>query len=261
MNRKEETIYIKELNLELLPPSTETFREKTQGGAKLVVIGKPGTGKSILIASLFYAKKHIFPVAMVMNGTEESTQFYSDFIPSTFIFNSYDEDQVKKFIQRQKISKMHIKDFPWAFLLLDDCTDEPAIFRKPIQQGLYKRGRHWKMLYILSLQYCMDVRPVIRTNVDGVFILREANLRNRKTMYENYAGIIPSFALFCEILDEITDDYTALYIHNTTKTNNWRDCIFWYKAPEKLPPGFKFGADEYIDFHEQRYNPDYVDPL
>ena len=106
----------------------------------------------------------------------------------------------------------------------------------------------------------MDVRPVIRTNVDGVFILREPNLRNRKVMYENYAGIIPDFSLFCTILDQITDDYTALYIHNATKTNDWKDCVFWYKA-KPIPKDFKFGSPTFWDHHWQRYNPEYVDPI
>ena len=65
----------------------------------------------------------------------------------------------------------------------------------------------------------MDVKPVIRTNVDGTFILREPSVKNRKSLWENYAGIIPDFSTFCTIMDQITDDYTALYIHNTTQSN------------------------------------------
>lgn len=217
------------------------------------------TGKTTLISSLLYAKKHIFPVAMVMSGTEDTNHFYSSVIPSTFVFNSYDEEQIKKFIQRQRFAMEHVP-VPWAVMILDDCTDDPKVFRKPLQQGIYKRGRHWKMLYILSLQYSMDVPPSIRTNIDGVFILREPNLRNRKVMYENYAAIIPDFRLFCDILDQITDDFTALYIHNATKTNDWRDCIFWYKAKEP-PKDFKFGCPTFWDHHYQRYNPEYVDPV
>jgi len=217
------------------------------------------TGKTTLISSLLYAKKHIYPIAMAMSGTEDSNHFYRQIFPSTFVFNSYDEEQVTKFVKRQKIAKQHLEN-PWAVLILDDCTDDPSLFKKPLQQGLYKRGRHWKMLYILSLQYGMDVRPVIRTNVDGVFILREPNLRNRKVMYENYAGIIPDFKLFCDILDQITDDYTALFINNATRSNDWRECVFWYKA-KPIPPDFKFGSDEYWKFHYARYNPEYVDPV
>ena len=82
------------------------------------------------------------------------------------------------------------------FLILDDCTDDPRVFNKPLQQALYKKGRHWKMMYILSLQYAMDVKPVIRTNVDGIFILREPLLKNRESLYKNYASIIPDFGTF-----------------------------------------------------------------
>ena len=217
------------------------------------------TGKSTLIGSLLYAKKHIYPCGVAFSGTEDSNHFYKTIFPSTFVFNTYDEDQIQKVIRRQKIAKEHLEN-AWAVMILDDCTDDPALFRKPLQQGLYKRGRHWRLWYILSLQYGMDVRPVIRTNVDGVFILREANLRNRKVMYENYAGIIPDFKLFCDILDQITDDYTALYIHNATRTNDWRDCVFWYKA-KPAPKDFKFGCDTFWDHHFQRYNEEYVEPI
>lgn len=217
------------------------------------------TGKTTLISSLLYSKKHIYPVAMAMSGTEDSNHFYRQIFPSTFVFNNYDEEQVTKFVKRQKLAKQHLEN-PWAVLILDDCTDDPSIFKKPLQQGLYKRGRHWKMLYILSLQYGMDVRPVIRTNVDGIFILREPNLRNRKVMYENYGGIIPDFKLFCDILDQITDDYTALYIHNATRSNNWKECVFWYKA-KPIPSDFRFGSDDYWNFHFTRYNPEYIDPV
>lgn len=214
------------------------------------------TGKTTLITSLLYEKRMIFPIGLVMSGTEDSNGHYQKIFPSSFIYNRLDEKKLNEFITRQKIAKKHLSN-PWAILLLDDCTDDPKLFNKPIFQGIFKNGRHWKMLFILSLQYCMDVKPVIRTNVDGVFILREPNLRNRKSLWENYAGIIPDFSLFCSILDVITDDYTALYIHNATTTNRWQDCIYWYKA--KHAPKFKFGSKDFWKFHNQRFNKDYKD--
>lgn len=217
------------------------------------------TGKTTLIASLLYAKKHIFPVAMAMSGSEDSNGFYRRILPSTFVYNEYNEDKIKEFIRRQKIARQHL-DNPWAILLLDDCTDDPRIFNKPLMQGLFKRGRHFATWFILSLQYAMDVKPVIRTNTDGIFILREPILKNRKTLWENYASVIPDFKLFCDILDQITDDFTALYIHNQSRSNDWKDCVFWYKAP-LTPKDFKFGCQDYWDFHSARFNPEYVDPL
>jgi hypothetical protein len=215
------------------------------------------TGKTTLITSLLYEKSLIFPTGLVMSGTEDSNGHYKKIFPSTFVYNRLDEKKIEDFVTRQKIAKRHVSN-PWSVLLLDDCTDEPRILNKPIFQGLYKNGRHWKMLFILSLQYCMDIRPVIRTNIDGTFILRESNLRNRKTLWENYAGIIPDFGLFCQIMDVITDDYTALYIHNATQSNNLEDCVFWYKA-KKVPSNFRFGARDFWRFHKQRYDPSYRD--
>lgn len=215
------------------------------------------TGKTTLITSLLYAKKHIFPVGIAMSGSEDSNGSYRKIMPSTFVFNDYNEDKIKDFIRRQKIAREHLAN-PWGVILLDDCTDDPRIFNKPLQHGMYKRGRHWKMWYILSLQYAMDVKPVIRTNVDGIFILREPILKNRESLWRNYASIIPDFSMFCDVMDQLTDDYTALYINNAGKSNNWQDCVFYYKA-SLTPENFKFGCDDYWKFHYDRYEKNYVE--
>ena len=215
------------------------------------------TGKSTIIASLLYAKKHIFPAGIVFSGSEDSNGFFRKILPSTFVFNEYSEDQLKSFIRRQKIAKQHLPN-PWCVCILDDCTDDTRVFNTPLQQGIFKRGRHWACWYIVSLQYAMDVKPVIRTNVDNVFILREPNLRNRKSIWENYASIIPDFSLFCTLMDALTTDFCCMYISNQTKTNDWRDCVYWYKATP-VPEGWKFGSPEYHQFHKDRFNEDYVD--
>jgi hypothetical protein len=242
----------------MIAPNSQTMNRPEQGGSKIVVIGKPGTGKTTLITSLLYEKRDIFPVALIMSGTEDSNGHYKRIVPSTFVYNRLEEKKIEDFVVRQKIAKKHITN-PWAILLLDDCTDDPKLFNKPLFQGLYKNGRHWKMWFILSLQYCMDIKPVIRTNVDGVFILRETNLRNRKLLWENYAGVIPDFSMFCSILDQVTSDYTALYIHNATTSNKLEDCLFWYRAKE-IPPDFRLGSKDFRKFHQTRFNHDYTDP-
>ncbi len=231
----------------------------TLSGNQLFLLGDfsvvHNTGKSFLITSVLYEKRACFPVGLVMSGTEDSNHHYSTMFPPLFVYDELNTEALKKFTNRQKIAKQYLPN-PWALVLLDDCTDDPKIFNSKLFQGIYKNGRHWSMLFIMSLQYCMDVRPVIRNNIDGVFILREPGLKSRKTLYENYASIVPTFKLFCALMDDITNDYTALYINNRLQSNRWEDCVFWYKA-SPVPKGWKFGAPEFWQFNEQRYNEDY----
>ena len=75
-----------------------------QGGSKIVVIGKPGTGKSTLITDLLYHKKHIFPIGMVFSGTEDSNGHYSKIFPKSFVYNKLNDDRIQFIYKKAKIS-------------------------------------------------------------------------------------------------------------------------------------------------------------
>ena len=256
-SEEEQNIYIKEFDLNNISPSSL----ESKNGTKIVVIGKPGTGKSTIIADIIASKSHIIPVAQVFSGTEDSNHFYSEKLPSVCVFNKLDEHAIEQFAVRQKIAIKYLKN-PWALQIIDDCTDDPKILKKPIFQNYYKNGRHWKMLHILSLQYGLDIPPAIRTNIDYTFILRESNISNRERLHKNYGSCIPTLNEFNEIMDQVTEDYTALVIHNTGQSNKLEDCVFWYKAdPKKIPRSWKFGHPTAWEFHNERMDPHYTDPF
>ena len=217
--------------------------------------------KSTIIADILASKSHIVPVAQIFSGTEDSNHFFSEKFPGICVFNKLNLEAVENFITRQKIAKSYLPN-PWAFQIIDDCTDDPKILKRPIFQSYYKLGRHWKMIHILSLQYCLDVQPNIRANIDYTFILRESSKRFRKSLWENYASAIDNFDDFCDIMDAVTEDYTALVINNRVQSNKLEDCVFWYKAKkDRLPPNWKFGHPSAWAFHHSRFDPNYVDPM
>jgi hypothetical protein len=226
------------------------------------------TGKSCLIKSILYAKKHIFPVGKAHSGTEDSNGFFGEIMPSTFIENGLNVDDLsclENFKKRQKYTKQYLEsrgDNPWCFYIIDDCSANKKIFKKPIYQELFKNGRHWRQMHILSLQYSLDIPPEIRVCIDGVFILREANPGMRKKLYENYGSCVDSLADWNDLMDQLTDDYCAIFINNRTNSNNMEDCIFYYKAdPKVIPRDWKIGCKEYWDFHYERFDPNCVDAV
>ena len=251
------TLYINELDVNTLKPE---HSKDYKNGCKLVIIGAPGTGKSTIIKSIIYAKKHILSVGQVFSGTEDSNGFFGEFFPESFIYSGLDTSDMsplENFKKRQKIARQYIEPIgghSWALQVIDDCTYDTSFLKKPIVKEYYKNGRHWAMLHILSLQYCLDIKPDIRVNINGVFILRESRLDIRKKLYENYGGCIPSFDMFCQIMDALTTDYTALYINNMSTSNKIEDTVFYYKAdPTKIPKDWKFGCKEFWQFHNERY--------
>ena len=255
----ERTVHIHELDLNTLPPLHE---KDFKSGMKLVINGKPSTGKTTLIKSILYNKRRIFPVGKCHSGTEDSNGFFGSIMPDCFIEDGFDLNNVssaENFKKRQKYSHKFLEprgDNPWSFYILDDCTSDTKFLKKPIMQEFFKNGRHWRLLFLLSLQYCLDIPPAIRACVDGVFILRESNPAMRKKLFENYGSCVDTLSDWNDLMDALTDNYTALFINNRVQSNNIEDCIFYYKAdPDLIPPDWKIGCREYWEFHDERYDP------
>jgi hypothetical protein len=245
-------ITIQELDLNKIRPNAESMKTAV-GGSKITIIGKPGTGKSMLIKHLLYSKKHLIPVGTVFSGTEDTNSFYSDIFPDLFIYEQYNEEAVNNIFKCQKIKKKYNIPNPWSVFIMDDCMDDIKIFNKPLFAGFFKNSRHWNMFSIFANQYVFDFKPSIRSSIDGIFIFREPNVINREKLYKNFASIIPSFCIFNKLMDHLTNDYTSIYIDNQTQSNNWEECVFYFKAD--YVPSFKFGCDDYWKFAETRQQP------
>jgi hypothetical protein len=122
-------------------------------------------------------------------------------------------------------------------------------------------GRHWKIMMIITMQYPLGVPPTLRTNIDYVFILREPYIANRKRIYDNYAGMFPTFESFCQVMDQCTENYECLVINNNAKSNKLQDQVFWYKA--EAHNDFRLGSKEFwelskgmnSDDEDEKYDP------
>lgn len=105
------------------------------------------------------------------------------------------------------------------------------------------------------MQYCMDLSPDLRANVDYVFILRENVIQNREKLYKSFFGIFPTFDMFNQVMNACTENYDCLVLDNTSKSNKIQDCVFWYKA--SMRKNFRIGSAEMWNYHKKNYNPKY----
>jgi hypothetical protein len=107
------------------------------------------------------------------------------------------------------------------------------------------------------MQYPLGIPPGLRSNIDYVFILRENILSNRKRIWENYASMFPTLESFCSVMDQTTENYECLVIHNGSKSNKIQDQIFWYKAETR--PDFKLGSKQFWEMSAQMVDDDEED--
>ena len=226
---------------------------QTQGPV-IVLIGRRDTGKSFLVRDLLYYHQDI-PIGTVISGTEAGNGFYAKMVPKLFIHEEYNTVIIEKILKRQKIVLKEIKKEIAAyrrssidartFVILDDCLYDNSWAREKLMRLLFMNGRHWKIMLVITMQYPLGVPPNLRTNIDYTFILREPYITNRKRIYENYAGMFPTFESFCQVMDQCTENYECLVIANNAKSNKLEDQIFWYKADGHRD--FKLGSKEFWD--------------
>jgi len=229
-----------------------SFRPNENKGPVIVLIGRRDTGKSYLVRDLLYYHQDI-PIGTVISGTEAGNGFYSQHVPKLFIHEEYNTAIIENILKRQKTVMKQIQKEsqsygrsnidPRAFVILDDCLFDNSWTKDKLMRLLFMNGRHWKIMLVITMQYPLGIPPNLRTNIDYVFILREPYIANRKRIYENYAGMFPTFESFCQVMDQCTENYECLVVDNNAKSNKLTDQIFWYKAQ---PHGnFKLGAKEF----------------
>ena len=235
-------------------------------GSVVVIIGKRNTGKSYLTKDLLWYKRDI-PIGTVISGTEGANQFYSKIVPPLFIHDEFSPEIVANSLKRQKlvVAKMREQENqlgksnidPFAFVILDDCLYDNSWTKDVSIKSLFMNGRHYKVLLIITSQYSLGIPPILRSNIDYVFILRENIVNNRKRLYDNYAGMFPTFEVFCQVMDQCTENYECLVVDNTTKSNKIEDMVFWYKAEDHS--NFTMGSSEFWQHHSNNYKDKYGD--
>lgn len=219
--------------------------------ATMVLIGRRRSGKSYALRDILYNVRDI-PYGTIISGTEHASPFFSDFVPSTFIFDEYKPHIPESIIERQsklkRKAKKEGKDPSEGkfFLIFDDCLYDDKWTRDKVVRELFMNGRHYNIMYIVTMQYPLGIPPALRSNVDWVFIFQDYNSDNREKIYKSFGGALGSKEAFDTVMDSL-GDHECLVIHNSNKSRRIEDRVFWFKAKERV--NFKMGCEAYWRAH------------
>jgi hypothetical protein len=230
--------------------------------ATIGLIAKRASGKSWITRDLLYTKRDI-PVIQIISKTEKLNHFYSDYVKDSFIFDEFSHGILHCLFERQtliseenklreKIGKSPKDDR--TLLIMDDCMSSNGKWMSDESiRDLFFNGRHYHISFVLTLQYVKGIPPDLRSNFDYIFLLAEDFTNNRRKLYDEYAGMFPTFDVFCQIFTQLTQDYGCMVIDNRIHTTVIEDKVFWYKSKECKQ--FKVGCKKYKKFHDKKYDP------
>jgi hypothetical protein len=217
---------------------------------------------SFLTRDIFFHHRTI-PKGIIFSGTENANPFYGDFIPDTFIHSEYNPELIETVLvnQGKKIRESRKQGLGDSgclpenrfFIVLDDMLADANAWKKERTiQEIFFNGRHFNIFFILTMQYPLGIPPALRSNIDYVFVFNEPSIKNRKKIYDDYGGVIPTFDHFQNILDSCTQNFECLVIKTSGNSSDIKDQVFWYKA---LPhDNFRAGHPKIWQFHDLKYN-------
>jgi hypothetical protein len=230
---------------------------RVDDSAVCVFIGKRAAGKSFALRDLLYHHRDI-PTGTVLSPADTTADFFRSFVPDICIHGTFSPALVEAVVGRQKLSAERdtaangstATDDPRAFLVMDGCMHDRSVLKDENVQLCFTACRHLKLLTCWTQQYPLGMPPSLRDTIDYVFLYREPLNGNRRRLYASYAGTFPTFEMFCDVMDAMTDYHECLVIHRSgrsTTIEDTEDTVFRYTA--QAPPDFRMceGATQVLE--------------
>lgn len=227
----------------------------------VVLFGKRNSGKTYWICDLMYSlyknggkNGQKVDLCCVFSQTEELQSNFQKFIPPCFIHNAYSESKLLALLETQKNLTQKNGRTSNVVVILDDCSFSKEIFNTTMSR-IYSNGRHYRLMFILSLQYSMQLPASMRGNIDVAVAFKEPIHANKRRLYESVFGMFDSLKQFDKIFSEVTQNYGCMVaVNNGSSSTDINKNIFWSKARSSLPSHFPLGRPIYWKWAEQYAN-------
>ena len=220
---------------------------------------------------LAYALKHVYPVAQIVCGTEDTQKAFTQHFGGLFVSSSYDEFNHKRLFSRQIMCGQENCENSRLLSIIDDIAYDTKASKSESIVKAHKNGSQWfNELLIMGYQSVRDVPESIINAPSKVFVFFEKEDSNRRKLHKHYfKTLIPEYKDFSELMNEICQEHTCLVVDLKKQSSKLEDCVFYFKAPawkwdnppikdkpwHGCPEGWRFGCKQFQEWSDARWDP------
>ena len=106
----------------------------------ILIVGKRGTGKSVLLNDILYHLSTKLDFGMAMTPTYESAESFRRCMPDSWIYDGFRGDKLETMLTIQADLVKQKKERS-LFLVLDDCMYDKKIMKSVPIRNLFMNGR------------------------------------------------------------------------------------------------------------------------
>ena len=232
-SNSEKLIDLKKFNMASIKPNK-----------KILFIGGTNTGKTVLMKDYLYHHQSEFPIISLVSPTEPYNKTYRNHIPSIFTHEQYSEDLIEQLINRQKAITKNCTDDPsyrnvnpCTAIIMDDCLADIRLWKNdPNIKWIFENGRHVNITLLIAMQYAVGIPPVLRANIQYVFLCKNTKIQEQKKLFDMYAGMFDSFTQFREVFKRCTQKYGCMVINNEEQSYELENNVFYYRVSMEDKP-------------------------
>ena len=136
------------------------------------------------------------------------------------------------------------------FLILDDFSSDPKAMRSEKLKFLINNGRHYWIILIVAVQFCIDLPSTIRGGLDWIVLFYDPSKDNLEKLYKKFAGgtkTFPTIQIFEHALVEATQRGCALVVRKNKMRPNVKENVFLSKN-ERQFMNVKFLGDKLFSY-------------
>lgn len=201
----------------------------------IAIIGKDNLMRACVVNNIVLTITKPQNMTTIIISSEQNANSYQNIFPDAKI--ELDICCIEDILLRQLVLINHyktdIKEFihnslPCLCVVLDDFLFSDS--------NILKNCKAFNELLCNTQQYCITLVIVTQHNIptnikvglNYVLLCPENNESDKKSLYENYVGVLPNSKTFDDVFNKITSDCSCIVMDYTNNTFELSKSLYWY---------------------------------